>query len=485
MRWDLSEGDAVACGRVLGEPGKFGFWRTLLVLALLFSTLTLSAVEKKPNFIVVLADDLGAGELGCYGNRKTRTPNLDRLAAEGMRFETCYATPLCTPTRVALMTGQYGFRTGYFNLRRLPFTPREDSPEYEIGKKLTFAHILKTNGYATALAGKWQLPGKHPTLIHDCGFDEYRMWAYLENLPADVKHTGRFEDAQGKSHPVKPARYWHPCIVENGKYLPTKPDDYGPDLFNNFVIDFVRRHQDGPFCVYFTQPLTHPPHEPTPDPEHPGQKLPGGMKSNVEYLDHLMGRLVRAVDQLGLKENTIIIFIGDNGTAGHGKGSITEIGVRVPLIVRCPGTVKAGVVSRELTDITDLLPTLLSFAGAKAPPNHKLDGASLVPTLRGVTNEHRPWIFSFLAEGRLLRDKRWLLVDAGKGQVKLFDCGESRDGTGYQDVSDSRSADVLAARKRFETLLQDLPGPENHPGLKLPEPAGAGKAAKRKPAADE
>lgn len=454
--------------------GRFG--QAVFALVLLFVTLGLTAAERQYNFVVLLADDLGAGELGCYGNRQHRTPNLDRLAAEGMRFETCYATPLCSPTRVALMTGQYGFRTGYFNLFGRPFTPRADSPEYEVGAKLTFADVLKSKGYATALSGKWQLPGVHPTLIHDCGFDEYRMWAYLENLPAGVTHEGGYEDARR----TKPARYWHPCIVENGKYLPTKPEDYGPDLFTDFVIDFAQRHKSGPFCVYFTMPLTHPPHDPTPDPEHPGQKWPGGLKSNVEYLDHLTGRLVRAIDEMGLKENTIVIFLGDNGTAGGGKGQVTELGARVPLILRCPGTVKAGAVSRELTDITDVLPTLADFAGARIPQGHKLDGVSLAPVLRGGAAEHRPWIFSFLAKGRILRDKRWLLEDAGNGEVKFFDCGESRDGTGYNDVSSSTTAEVVAARKRFETLLKDLPGPENHPGLKLPASGDSEKKAEKK-----
>ncbi|MBE3097382.1 MAG: sulfatase-like hydrolase/transferase [Planctomycetes bacterium] len=429
-----------------------------------------------PNFIIILADDLGAKELGCYGQREYKTPNLDRLAAEGMRFETCYAEPLCSPTRVALMTGQYGFRTGYFNLMGRPYVPKPDSPEYDVGAKVIFSDLLKTRGYATALSGKWQLPGKVPTLIHDCGFDEYRMWAYAHNLPPGVTHTGAFEDAGKK----KPARYWNPCIMENGKYIPTTANDYGPDLFNGFVIDFLRRHKQEPFCVYYTSPLTHAPYDPTPDPNNPGNKWPKGFKSNLEYLDVLMGRLVKAVDDLGLGEQTVILFVGDNGTGSQGKGQVSELGARVPLIVRWPGTVAAGTVSRELADVSDVFPTVAELAGARIPDGLVIDGVSLAPTLRGGKEEHRPWIFSFLGQGRVLRDKRWLLESPGPGKERFFDCGDRRDGTGYRNVTGSTDPEVVAARKRFDEILKNLPGPDGHPGLTLPGPDEQGAKANQK-----
>lgn len=426
-----------------------------------------AAKDRPPNIILVLIDDMGAKELGCYGNKEHRTPHMDRIAQEGMRFETCYATPYCTPTRVAVMTGQYGFRTGYFHMAGMGYTPKSSSPEFEIGSKFTFADLLKSRGYRTALAGKWQLTGTVPSLIHDCGFDEYRMWAYLHNLPPGVKHTGAMQEGQQTS------RYWHPCLMENGKYLPTKPDDYGPDLFTDFVIDFARRNKERPFFVYFPMPMVHGPHVETPNPDEPGQRWPRGFKSNVEYFDHVAGRLVRSVDELGLKENTIFLFVGDNGTASSGKGTVTELGVRVPLIVRAPGRVKAGVVSRELTDITDLLPTLGEFAGAKVPAGHPIDGVSLVPTLEGRPGRHRDWIFSFLGRGRMLRDQRWLLEDEGDGRERMYDCGSSRDGTDYKDVSGSDDPEVRAARARFHELLKSLPGPDGHPDLKPPPPARA------------
>lgn len=432
------------------------------------------AADRPPNVLIVLADDLGAKELGCYGHAKHRTPNLDRLASDGMRFETCYATPLCTPTRVMLMTGQYAFRTGYFNLFGQPLTPRQASPNYDIGSKLTFADVVKTKGYVTGLAGKWQLTGKVPTLVHDCGFDEYRMWAYQENLPPGVEHTGEWENKAGK----KTSRYWHPSLVENGKYLPTKPTDYGPDLFNQFAIDFMRRHKDEPWCFYYTHPLTHGPHVEVPDVKNPGQRLPGGFASNLEYLDHLLGQLVAAIDEQGQRERTVIIFVGDNGTGGDGKNTVTELGCRVPLIVRGP-QVKVGVVSRELVSVSDIFPTVADYAQAKVPEEHKVDGVSLVPTLRGDAVTHREWLFSYLRAGKVLRDRRWLLEDAGTGTPKFFDCGEQRDGKGYRDVTDDKSAEVVAARQKFAAILKALPGPESHDDLK-PAAAEEGKKNKNK-----
>jgi arylsulfatase A len=348
------------------------------------------------------------------------------------------------------MTGRYGFRTGWNSLIGRPYAPKPSDPNFDIGTaQITFADILKSRGYATALAGKWQLSGKLPTLVNDCGFDEYCMWAYTENLPPGVKHTGAFQKG-GKTT----SRYWNPCIIENGSYRPTKPDDYGPDLFNRFIIDFATKNKDKPFFAYYTQPLTHGPHDPTPDPVHPGKRTPQGLKSNVEYLDHLMGELVKAIDDAGLRDNTYLIFVGDNGTAGNGKSTTTELGVRVPLIIRGPG-VKAGVVSDALVDVTDFFATIADLAGAEVPDDRTIDGVSFAPVLRGEKPTMRDWIFSALRNERMLRDERFLLD--GKG--RLFDCGSNRDGEGYVDVTDSTASDVLAAKRRFAALLEKLPAP--------------------------
>lgn len=425
----------------------------------------LLSISAKPNVILILADDLGAKELGCYGNKQHQTPNLDRMAAEGVRFETHYSMPLCTPTRVCLMTGQYGFRNGFLGMSNPAFTPTPDDPRKEIGNHFTHADLMKSAGYKTAQAGKWQLSGVIPTLVHDCGFDEYRMWAYDHNLPKGITHPG-------KEMGNKASRYWHPSIVQNGEYFPTKPEDYGPDLFNDFVIDFARRHKSEPFFIYYTSALTHSPHLETPDPANPGKRWPEGFKSNLEYLDHLMGKLFASLKSEGLDENTLVIFVGDNGTGGDGKGTVTELGARTPCIIRGPG-VKHGVVSRAVADLTDIMPTLADFAGATLPKDITFDGHSLGPVLRGEKETHRDWIYSHLDDGRVLRDSRWLLelAKGGKGE-KFFDCGESRDGSGYKDVTNSTDPEVKAARERFAAILAKIPEPKPH------EQSGAQKGKK-------
>ncbi len=428
---------------------------TCLSFFLLAAGSVLAAAER-PNFVIIMADDLGAAELGCYGNRRHHTPELDQLAADGMRFRTCYSTPLCSPTRIMIMTGRYAFRTGWFNFYGRVNSPKKGSPAEDIGEhEITFGDILKSAGYATGIAGKWQLPGTPENRIRDCGFDEHCMWLWLHDLADGTKHSGGFE------RPGKPDRFWHPGVMLDGKYRPTTPEEYGPDIYTDFVIDFIRKHKDRPFCVYFPMCLTHNPWDPTPDLKHPGKKTPRGLKYNVEYMDHLVGRIVKELDMLGLRENTFVLFTGDNGTKGAGKGKVTEMGARVPLIVSQPGAIPAGVVSDELVDLTDVLPTIADWAGAPLPSDRVIDGQSLGKTLRGEPGEHRPWIFSYLSDQQMLRDKRWLL----EGNGQFYDCGDSRNGRGYKNVTKSSDPEVRAARQRFAEIVKDLPGPENYPNL--------------------
>lgn len=417
--------------------------------------------SRPPNIIVILADDLGAKELSCYGHRVHRTPNLDQLAETGVRFETCYATPLCHPTRFMLMTGQYGCHNGIYNFAGRRGGPVPNSPVEDIGKNhITFAEVLKEAGYATALGGKWQLSGELPDLIHDCGFDEYCMWAYDHNLPKGTKYEGGREKEGGKT-----SRYWHPSIVKNGEYVPTKPEDYGPDMHLDFLIDFASRNKERPFFLYWSSCLTHAPHERTPDTvnskdpdvDKPARRFQGAL----EYLDKQVGRLVKALDDLGLRENTLIFFTGDNGTGGDGKGTPTELGARVPMIVSAPGIVKPRPATKELTDLTDILPTIAEFAGADLPKDRVIDGKSYADFLRGQTDHTRDWIFSFLGDYRILRTQRWLLENNTPHQWgQLYDCGDCRDGTAYKDVTDSKEPEVLAVRKEFEALLEKLPAPD-------------------------
>lgn len=435
-------------------------WLCGLVL-LLGSSGSLSAAS--PNFVIIMTDDLGASQLSCYGNQEIQTPQLDRLAEQGMRFRTCYATPNCSVTRMMLMTGRYGFRTGWYNFLEREYAPQPGSLQFDIGRsEITFADLVKQRGYATGIAGKWQLPGTPENRIYDCGFDDYCMWMWKHQLPQSDSGSGKGKNAYDPLQSLhafkKSNRYWDPAVMVNKKKLPTKPDEFGPEIFANYVCDYISRHRQHPFLVYYSMVMIHK-HNKTlpgvPDIHHPGQQTsPGSVKLNVEYVDHLVGRIMQAVADAGVAENTYVIFTGDNGPAKQGKGEVTEKGARVPLIVRGPG-IKAGAVSDELASLADVFPTVAELAKAKLPGDRKIDGISLVPVLLDRPGERREWLFSYLADQRMLRSKRWLL----EGDGQFYDCGDQRDGMNYKKVTDSQDAEVRAAREKFERILKDLPAP--------------------------
>lgn len=417
------------------------------------------AAAAKPNVIVIMADDLGAGELVAYGHRTHRTPNLDRLARTGVKFETCYTSPVCHPTRFTLMTGQYGFRTGVLNfsgMRAGPPVKHEGADD--ITHHLTFGQVMKQAGYATALAGKWQLSGSYPNVVREAGFDEFCIWGYREHYSEEDREKAQSAGINFRS------RYWRPSINRNSRWVPTTDNDYGPDIFAGFLIDFIQRNRGRPFFIYYPMALTHGPHLPTPDSYRPGMDKEKSNRTNfpanVEYMDKIIGRLVGALEQARVRDNTVILFTGDNGTGGEGKSTATEKGARVPLIANGPGIVKPRGNTMALADTSDIFPTVIALAGATLPAKHVVDGRSLAPFLRGERNTTREWIFAYQADRRILRTERWLLEDnSPRHYGKLFDCGTSRDGTGYRDVTNSKDPEVLKARAYFDALIEKLPAP--------------------------
>jgi arylsulfatase A len=413
----------------------------------------------RPNIVVIMADDLGASELGCYGHPSHRTPNLDRMAAEGVKFETAFACPVCHPTRFMIMTGQYGCHNGVYNFagsRGGP--PVKHEGKDDIASHVTFGQLLKSAGYATAMAGKWQLSGKPPNLIRECGFDEYCCWAFREYYPPDQLRAARAAGVDFRS------RYWRPSLLRNGEWIPTTDDDYGPDHFCEFILDFIRRRRDQPFFIYYPMVLTHSPWVATPDsvktPEDKTRRSREHFRANVEYMDKIVGSIAAALAELDPSRPNVLIFTADNGTGRGGKSEPTERGARVPLIVYGPGVVQARGSTGELTDLSDVLPTVVELAGASLPMDRLIDGKSLVPFLRGESNETRDWIFAYQADRRILRTKRWLLEDNSPRRYgRLYDCGDSRDGRGYVDATESRDPDALAARAFFAELIERLPSP--------------------------
>ena len=228
--------------------------------------------------------------------------------------------------------------------------------------------------------------------------------------------------------------------------------DYGPDRFTDFLIDFIRRHRSQRFLAYYPMCLTHKPWAPTPDREHPGPQDGGRSALNLEYLDHVVGRIVDTVDELGIAENTLILFTADNGTQGRGKGKVTELGRSRAAHRPVPRDGAEGTVRSTLVSLADVYPTLVEGAGLGVPHGHEIDGVSLLPTLCGEDVEHREWIFSYYKEERMVRTATWMLDGAGK----LYDCAWNRKTRDYRRIKPKDEDDVSRAGPR---------APREHPGL--------------------
>ena len=345
--------------------------------------------DRQQNVILILADDLGYECLGSYGGRSYNTPRLDEMATRGVRFTHAYALPLCTPTRMALMTGMYNFR----NWRAFGVMDPDEK---------TFGHYMQDAGYKTCITGKWQLWSYNPTDFEpewrakgkrpeDAGFDEYFLW-----------HCGHTED--------KGSRYADPVIMDNGEPLEDAAGLYGPALFTGYLLDFAARHKDEPFFIYYPMALTHAPFMPTPDSAGWAVDRHRADGSNfgdmVEYMDKLIGTILDGLEALGLQEDTLVMFIGDNGSPREvtsllgdrafqgGKGHSIDAGTRVPFIAQWGGRA-AGTVCDDLIDCSDFLPTMLEVAGVAHPGDVPCDGCSFRPQLVGDEGSPREWIYQW------------------------------------------------------------------------------------------
>jgi len=404
-----------------------------------------SAPARRPNILFILADDLGKEWLSCYGSEH-KTPNVDRLAAGGIRFENTWATPLCTPTRVLFLTGRYPFHTGW--------TIHYDSPRwgkvyFDWERETAFPRVLKEAGYATAMAGKWQINDlrAQSDALNRHGFDEYCAWVGFE--------TG---------NPPSAERYFNPFVQENG-VRDTRVGRFGPDVFRNYLIDFMKRHKDGPFLAYYAMVLTHTPFTKTPhnlDTTATGRDLFPGM---VDYCDYEVGCLVQALEDLKIRDRTLVIFAADNGTVSGvkcrargrlvngGKLTMTERGICVPFVASWPGHVPAGKVGTELIDFSDFLPTLADLAGAQPPANVEIDGKSFLNTLLGrpEPQPRRDWIYCRLGPNRALRDERFKLHQDGR----LYDL--QADPWEEHDLAGSGNPDAQRSRDKLSNVFRSLP----------------------------
>ena len=427
-------------------------WLAAIGSVLVSCLLPAGAQEKpaaqKPNIILILSDDVGLGDIGCCGG-PFKTPQIDSLAKDGTRFEYCYSTPLCGPSRCQLLTGRYPFRTGLIS--------NNSADAIQPGHEIMIPTVLKRAGYVTASVGKWgQMsygPGKW-------GFDEYIMFP----------GSGRYYREQTTTYRV------------NGEQKDLPEGQYLPDIMHEFLVKFIDRHQDRPFFVYYPMSHIHGPIVPTPDSK-PGADPDQLYRDNVEYMDKLVGKLISVLNGLHLREKTVVLFAGDNGTARFGvktatvngrsisgmKGTMLEGGSRVPLIVNWPGVTPAGRVNRDLIDFSDFFATFAALTGAPLPEGVTLDSHSFAPQIKGEKGTPREWVYVELNGRSYARNAGFKLMRRGD----LFDLSEAP----FKEVlvsSTTSDPAALAARKLLQEVLKE------HPAAPGVQNGKGGKAGKKK-----
>lgn len=406
----------------------------LSTTVMLMGSLNLEAQSnkvKKPNIIFILADDLGFAEVSCNGADKYRTPNIDKLASKGLRFTNAYTPSLCGPSRATIMTGRYLFRTGATNQDACSLL----KPSVET----MMPTYLKQAGYVTSCIGKW---GQLSLLPSDWGFDDY------------LKFTGSgiYWNTQEKGKDY----------LLNGKLLKLNDKEYMPDVMHKHLVDFLTENRNKPFYVYYSMSHVHGKILPTPDSK-PG--LSEDYTDNITYMDKLVGQLVKELDRLKLSDNTMLVFFGDNGTAGGWadkatiggkrlagqKGSMLEGGSLEPLIVYWPGVTPVGKVSHDLINSTDFVPTFAEIAGAPLPKDKILDGQSFNAQIHGEKGNPRTSVYLQLAAKWYVRDSSWKLTESGE----LFDMSKAP----FEEIAlpaDTKNADAIAARSRLQAELNRL-----------------------------
>ncbi len=439
-----------------------------LCIALLFAIIPALAAER-PNVIFILADDLGYGDLGCYGQQKIKTPNIDRLAAEGMRFTQCYAgSTVCAPSRCALMTGKH---TGHATIRG------NGAPEVPLtAAETTVAQVFHEVGYETALIGKWGVGGNGTSgAPNRKGFDYF--FGYL---------------TQREAHDYYPEYLWRNFErVALDANVGGKQGTYTPDLLLNDALAFLKTKRRKPFFLYLPVTIPHTNNEAKPN----GQQVPDDAPYSAETwpqqeknfaamitrLDSGIGQIMALLKERGLDDDTLMFFSSDNGPHNEGghssdffdsngalrgiKRDLYEGGIRVPLIARWPGKVKAGELSTQLCAFWDVLPTMADLVGEPLP--NEMDGVSILPTLlEGKRVPHPPLYWEFYERGfaQAVREGDWKAVKpALQRPLELYDLskdgGEATDLAAAQPEIAARLEALLRASHRESPLWPSLPKP--------------------------
>ena len=428
--------------------------------------------NRRPNIVYIMADDLGKEWISCYGAEGIKTPEIDKLANSGIKFENFYCMPQCSPTRLSLLTGQYPYHHGWVN--HWDVSLWGGGCHFDPGVLPSIGNVLKSAGYKTVVAGKWQIDDfrVEPEACKTAGFDEYCMW------------TG----PEGGNSEISGQRYWNPYIhtKEGSK---TYQGKFGPDIFTDFLLNFMNKNKDDPMFIYFPMCLPHRPLTTTPIKPNVSTDEEKYI-AMVEYIDHLTGRIVKMLDQLNIRENTIIFWTTDNGGAPvqygirngikvrGGKARTVEQGINVPFIVNCPGMVPQGVVSDALTDVTDILPTCAELANAEMPINYKNDGFSIADVILGDNKDSkREWIMAMGGENnakmtdagpenewywrdRVIRNKRYkLYVGPDKKPTKLIDL--EKDPWEESNIINSEDPDIKSVLIKLYDVVYQFPQKDN------------------------
>ena len=375
---------------------------------------------RNPNVILIMADDIGYEGLGINGSLSYNTPNLDALASNGVNFTNAIANPLCTPSRVKIMTGKYNYKNYDY------FTHLNSSEK-------TFGNLFKENGYETAIVGKWQLNGlkiseidqsikEDNTRPYKFGFDEYCLWQLTK-----TKDFGE--------------RFANPLIEQNGKFLDRNKDLYGPDIVSDYAIDFIQRNKEKPFFLYYPMLLAHDPFVPTPDsdewnnPDLRYKKNNIFFKDMVEYMDKIVGKIIQEIKAQGLEDNTLIIFLGDNGTnrtlvtktvngdVKGAKGNTITHGVHVPMIASWPTKIKKPIIYDGVVDLTDFYATFSDILNV----SNDSDGKSLTHIFYGNKKNIRETVTIYYDPKWSVYVDRYRNIFSQDKRYKLYKNGEFFD----------------------------------------------------------
>ncbi|NWG46106.1 MAG: sulfatase-like hydrolase/transferase [Alphaproteobacteria bacterium] len=451
-----------------------------------------------PNVIVILADDLGYGDISAYGGR-VPTPNIDRIGAEGAVFTQGYVTtPVCSPSRAALVTGRYQQRFGF------EYNAREAADVPDVGLvsgERTIADHLKAAGYSTGLVGKWHLGFKDEHYPTNRGFDEFYghlsgATSYLNvrsrgaiSIPTNTEEDARAPASataeevyaarllKGTEPLAPPRRARGSAIVSGAEKTVIEEPRYITDVFGEKSADFIRRHADEPFFLYTAFNAPHSPFQVTqeyydrfPDVTNELHRVYFGM---IAALDDAVGEILAALEETGAADNTIVVFLSDNGCAGYfqtlcsceplsgGKLTYYEGGIRVPYLVRWPGTIEPGTVVDVPVSTLDILPTALDAAGSAAPQDLALDGTSLLPLFRDGA--------SFAGHERLVW-RNYPTIAVRQGDLKLIKPDQDAPGGYLYDLAadEKEQTDVAASRPEdvaaLEAVIRDWQSITVEPG---------------------